>query len=216
MTGCWYGLWNGECSCICPMGMLGDPAAPRMDPEALGGVLAWDDGWDAAAPRMDPEALGGVLAWDDGWDVLGGVLGGLVAVWMGAVGRTAACGLDGDAGACILPWEGQPKAKEVSTPPPSCLTGGVGAAEAEEVSFFSEVGGGAEAKDSDSAALFWPLLPPPLPDPEGLPVEEEELEGLSIMGVPDMRSQMLMAPAQRGEGGTAGSKCFTMNSTLVK
>jgi len=161
---------------------------------------------EAAAPRMDLGTVGGVLAWNDGWDGLGGVLGGLVAVWMGAVGGTAACGLD--AGACILPWEGEPKAKEVSTPPPSCLTGGVGAAEAEEV------GGGAEAKDCDSAALFCPLLPPPLPDPEGLPVEEEELEGLSLMGVPDMRSQMMMGPAQRGVGGTAGSECFPTTQVI--
>ena len=164
---------------------------------------------EAAAPRMDPGTVGGVLAWNDGWDGLGGVLGGLVAVWI-AVGGTAACGLDGDAGARILPWEGEPKAKEVSTPPPSCLTGGVGAAEAEEV------GGGAEAKDCDSAALFCPLLPPPLPDPEGLPVEEEELEGLSLMGVPDMRSQMLMGPAQRGVGWTAGSECFPLQKEGIE
>jgi hypothetical protein len=152
---------------------------------------------EPAGPRMDRGTVGGVLAWNDGWNGLGGVLGGLVSVWMGAVGGTAACGLDGDAGASKLPWEGEPKAKEVCTPPPSCLTGGVGAAEAEEVFFLSEVGGGAEAKDCDSAGLC-PLLPSPLPDPEGLPVEEEELEGLSFMGVPDMRSQMLMGPAQRG------------------
>ena len=162
------------------MGMLGEPTAPRNDPEHSTQAIL-------------------VPSHAHAWDGLGGVLGGLVAVWI-AVGGTAACGLDGDAGARILPWEGEPKAKEVSTPPPSCLTGGVGAAEAEEV------GGGAEAKDCDSAALFCPLLPPPLPDPEGLPVEQEELEGLSFMGVPGMRSQMLMGPAQRGVGGTAGSE----------
>ena len=70
--------------------------------------------------------------------------------------------------------------------------------------------GGAEAGDSVSANLSLLLLPPPLPDPEGLPVEEEELEGLSFMGVPDMRSQMLMGPAQRGVGWTAGSECFPL------
>ena len=93
--------------------------------------------------------------------------------------------------------------REVPAPSPSCVCGGVGVgcAEAERVSFLLEGGGGAETGDSVSADLFWPLLPAPLPDPEGLPVEEVELEGLSLLGVPDMRSQMLMGPAQRGGWG---------------
>jgi hypothetical protein len=179
--------------------MLGEPADPRMDPKPVMGVLGWDD--DAA-------------------DCLGGVMGRTVLLWEeralpsegGAAAAAAAaagepmraCGLDGDAGACILPWEGEPIGKEVPTPPPpplSCLPGGVGMenAEAEGSSFLTEGAGSAEAGVSVSADLLLLVLPsPPLPDPEGLPVEEEELEGL--LGVPDMRSQMLMGPAHR-EGG---------------
>jgi hypothetical protein len=188
------------------MPMLGEPADPRMDPEPVMGVLGWDD---------------------DARDGLGGVMGGTVLLWEGSalpgeVGAAAAaaaagepmraCGLDGDPGACILPWESEPEAKEVPTPPLSCLPGGVGmgGAEAEELSFLLEGGRGAKAGDSVSADLFVPLLPAPLPDPEELPVEEEGLEGLSFLGVPDMRSQMLMGPAQRGVGWTAGSECFPL------
>ena len=102
----------------------------------------------------DPEAVVGVLGWDDAWDGLGGVLGGMlmpmgcaVLLWGGGAlpgggGAAAAaaagdamtaCALDGDAGACILPWESEPEAKEVPTPPLPCLPGGlgVGGAEAE-------------------------------------------------------------------------------------
>ncbi len=123
--------------------------------------------------------------------------GGVGAAAADAGEAKGACGLlHEDAGACILPWKVEP------TPYPSCLPGGVGDAEAEGVSFLTEGGGGARAGDSVSADLLLLLLLLPLPDPEGLPVEEEGLESLSmLLAVPDMRSQMLMGPAQREGGG---------------
>jgi hypothetical protein len=182
------------------MVMLGEPTAPRKDPEHSTQAIL-------------------VPSHAHAWDGLGGVLGGLLIPMGCAVllwGRSALPGGRGAAaaaaaGECILPWENEPEAKEMPTPSPSCLPGGVGVggAEVEGVSFLTEGGGGAEAGDSVSAGLLLLLLPPPLPDPEGLPVEEEELEGLSLMGVPDMRSQMLMGPAQRGVGWTAGLECST-------
>ena len=69
-------------------------------------------------------------------------------------------------------------------------------AETEELSFLLEGERGAKAGVSVSAGLLLPPFAAPLPDPEGLPVEEEGLEG--FLRVPDMRSQMLMGPAQRG------------------
>jgi len=54
---------------------------------------------------------------------------------------------------------------------------------------------------------FWYSMVQALPDPEGL-------EGL--LGVPDMRSQMLMGPAQRGVGWTAGSECFPLQKEGIE
>jgi hypothetical protein len=83
----------------------------------------------------------------------------------------------------------------------------MGSAEAAKLSVLLEVGGGAKAGGSVSAGLLVPPLAAPLPDPEGLPVEEEELEGL--LGVPDMRSQMLMGPAHREEGVDSRIRVFS-------
>ena len=128
--------------------------------------------------------------------------GGVGAAAAGAGEAKGACGLlHEDAGACILPWKGEPEGKEVPTPSPSCLPGGLGDAEAEGVSFLTEGGGGAGAGDSVSADLLLLLILPPLPDPEGLPLDEEELEGLSLfLGIPDMRSLDETCP----EGGGGG------------
>ena len=188
------------------MPMLGEPADPRMDPEPLMGVLGWDD--DAR------DGLGGVmgsavLLWEGG--ALPGEVGTAAAVAAAAGEPMRACGLDGDPRACILLWECEPEAKEVPTPPLSCLPGevGMGSAEAAKLSVLLEVGGGAKAGGSVSAGLLVPPLAAPLPDPEGLPVEEEELEGLSLIGVPDMRSQMLMGPAHREEGVDSRIRVFS-------
>jgi hypothetical protein len=214
------------------MVMLGEPAAPRMDCEAVVGVLGWDDAWDGLGGVLGGLLMpieNAVLLW--GESALPGGVGMESAVLLrgestlpGGVGTAAAAAgeakatcslLDEDAGACILPWEGEPEAKEVPTPSPSCLPRGVGGAEAEGVSIPTEGGGGgAEAGDSVSADLLLLLLLPPLPDPEGLPGEQEELESLSFMGVPDMRSQVLMGPAQRVVGGTAGSE--SLSTSQVK
>jgi hypothetical protein len=90
--------------------MLGEPAAPRMDPEAEMGVLDWGD--DAC------DGLGGVLK---GAVLLckgGAVPGGVGPVAPAAAGDAMkACALAGDGGACILPWESEPEAREVPTPP---------------------------------------------------------------------------------------------------
>ena len=214
--------------------MLGEPPDPRMDPKPVLGVLAWDgDAWDCLSGGLmgrtvllDPKPAMGVLGWDgDARAGLGGLMGKTVVLWEGRAlpgegGAAAAaaaaagepmraCGLDEDPGDCILPWEGDPMAKEVPTPALSCLPGGVGmeGAEAQGSSFLTGGGGGAGAGDSVSADLLLLLLPPPLPDPERLPVEEEELEGL--LGVPDMRSQMLMGPAHREEGVDSRIRVFS-------
>jgi hypothetical protein len=197
------------------MKMLGEPAAPRMDPEAVVGVLGWDDAWDGLgrvlAGLLMPMGCA-VLLWRRG--ALPG--GGGPAAAAAAGDAMTACALDGDAGACILPWESEPEAKEVPTSSPSCLPRGVGGAEAEGVSLLTEGGGrGAEEGDSVSADLLWLVLLPPLPYPEGLPGEEEELIGLSLMGVPDMRSQMLMGPAQ-GRGGGGDSRIRVVQTTPVQ
>jgi len=89
-------------------------------------------------------------------------------------------------------------------------------AETEELSFLLEGERGAKAGVSVSAGLLLPPLAAPLPDPEGLPVEEEGLEGLSFLRVPDMRSQMLMGPAQREGGWTAGSECFPLQKEGIE
>jgi hypothetical protein len=207
--------------------MLGEPPDPRMDPKPVLGVLAWDgDAWDClSGGLMGRTVLLGVLGWDgDARAGLSGLMRRTVLLWEekalpgegGAAAAAAAaagepmraCGLDEDPGDCILPWEGDPMAKEVPTPALSCLSGGVGmgGAEAQGRSFLTEGGGGAGAGDSVSAGLLF-LPPPPLPDPEGLPVEEEELEAL--LGVPDMRSQMLMGPAHREEGVDSRIRVFS-------
>ena len=101
------------------MGMLGEPTAPRKDPE------------HSTQPILVPSHA-------HAWDGLGGVLGGLLMPMGYAVllwGRSALPGgaAAAAAGDWILPWESEPEAKEVPTPPLSCLPGGlgVGGAEAE-------------------------------------------------------------------------------------
>jgi hypothetical protein len=169
---------------------------------------------------MDPEAELGVHGRGDAWDGLGGVLGGgsmacAVMLWHegalpGGEGAAAAagdgmttCALAGEAEACTLPWEGEPGGNEMPTPSPSCLPGGVGMEDAGtgRRSFLLGGGGGGETGESVSATLFWPiwLLLPPLLDPEGLPVVEEELEAL-LLGIPDMRSLDGTCPEGGGEG----------------
>ena len=182
--------------------MLGEPAVPRMDPGTELGVPAWDNAWDGLGGVLDGRPMGcGVMLWDEG--ALPG--GGGAAAAAAAGDAMTTCALGGGGEACtLLPWEGEPEGNGVH----SCLPGGlgVGGAGAERGSFLLGGGGGGETEESVSAALFWPiwLLLPPLPDPEGLPVEEEELESLSmLLGIPDMRSQNLMGPAQR-EGGGGG------------
>ncbi len=179
--------------------MLGEPAVPRMDCEDVVGVPGWDNAWDGLGGVLCGRLMpmeNAVLLWDGG-ALAGG--GGAPAAAAAGDGMTT-CALAGEAEACTLPWEGEPEGTEVPTPSPSCLPGGVGDAVAEGVSFLTE-GGAGEAGDSVSAGLFWPMLPPPLPDPEGLPVEEEELEALSLLlEIPDMRSLDGTCPEGGGRG----------------